>query len=162
MARNRFSPLVQSSVLAFVTLLLVGCDNPQISERWIGFYSFPNDDKKFPLYMDLKIEDGIVTGNALDGNMEEATVGGTVEGESYSLHLHPVKYGSNTNQDVYYRGVRSNDSIVGEWQHVVGVKGSWNANMTGLAPKEAMKPYEVACAEGKVAGRDTAEIRCEQ
>jgi len=136
---------------------VVGGEEVPKSERWIGTYLYPNHSMKFPLYMDLTITGGRVSGRAFDGNMEEGTISGSVEGAAYSLLLHPLKQGASAEQDIRYRGIRSNDSISGEWEHVVGVQGKWTASLTDLTPKEALRLHAPPC---KQARRTTVPASC--
>jgi len=117
--------------------VLGGCE--ERSEKWVGTYSFPNDSTKFPLYLDLVVKGEQISGRAFDGSMEEAAVSGSVRGEQYELLLHPLKQGASTGQDIHYRGKRAKDTVVGEWEHVVGVKGTWTATITALAAKDALQ-----------------------
>jgi hypothetical protein len=126
-------------------VLMAACAEEPKSERWISVYSYPNDSTKFPLYLEITVKDGHVLGRALDGNMNEGIITGSTDGSSYSLLLHPLKQGSSSDQDIRYKGDRSKDSIVGEWIHVVGVKGPWTATSTKLGPKEALAPYKLPC-----------------
>lgn len=157
---NYFNHLLTVTAFCVALLLFSGCDNPKIDEKWIGFYTYPNDETKFAFYMDLTIEDGVVTGRAWDGNMEEAIIGGTIDGGSYSLTLHPEKQGKSKSQDLYYRGIRVKDSIVGEWEHVVGVIGSWNATVTDLAPADALKLYQLPCPKQNLASGNSTKSEC--
>jgi len=136
------------------TALLLGCSEETISEKWIGHYSYPGSDVKFPLHVDIQIQGRKVKGVAFDGNMEEASVSGSVENGSYSLLLHPLKHGENKSQDVYYRGKRSGNTIVGEWEHVVGAKGAWVSSLTVLGPTEAIKPHKFPCETIQVSNLD--------
>jgi hypothetical protein len=149
-------------LIGIVALVLAACEEAPKSERWIGVYSFPNDSTKFPLYMNITIEGGKVSGRAFDGNMEEASISGKAKDGSYSLLLHPIKQGSSVKQDIYYRGKRSNDVIVGKWEHVVGVKGPWNATATELSPKEALKLHEISCEASNVVSGNITESACKK
>jgi hypothetical protein len=130
---------MELALYALAVGLSVGCEQTPRSERWIGAYSYPNNSLKFPLYLDLTVKGEQVSGRAFDSNMEEAAISGTVNGAQYSLRLHPLKQGASSAQDIHYRGKRAKDGILGEWEHVVGVKGSWTATTTELGPKEALK-----------------------
>ena len=153
--------LIKASLCAVAVLLTTACEEAPKSERWMGVYSYPNDSTKFSLYLDITIERGHVSGRAFDGNLEEATISGNVEDASYSLLLHPIKQGSSSSQDIHYRGMRSKDSIVGEWEHVVGVKGLWTATTTEISPKEALKLHEMPCERGSsVASRTLTKPAC--
>ncbi|MEW8291521.1 MAG: hypothetical protein AB2672_13415 [Candidatus Thiodiazotropha endolucinida] len=134
--------------------LLVSCSNEVKNEKWIGYYKFEGNEIQFPLHLDIQIQDEKVKGLAFDGSMEKATVAGTVKDGFYELLLHPVKHGEKTNQDVHYRGKRTGDAIVGEWEHVVGVKGPWVSNITNNGPREAMEPYRIPCEDVKVSSRE--------
>ena len=136
---------IKVSFYAASIVLMAACVEEPKSERWISVYSYPNDSTKFPLYLEITVKGGHVLGRALDGNMNEGTISGSVDGSSYSLLLHPLKQGSSSDQDIRYKGDRSKDSIVGEWTHVVGVKGPWTAMSTELGPKEALAPYKLPC-----------------
>ena len=141
--------------LCLLTLtLLFGCSKEVTSEKWIGHYMFTGKDIQFPLHIDIQIQDGKVRGVAFDGSMEKATVTGAMENGSYELLLHPVKHGENTTQDVYYRGKRTGDSIVGEWEHVVGVTGPWVSKITDFEPAEAIEQYRIPCEDIKVSGKE--------
>lgn len=130
---------------ALVMTMTLGCQEAPRSERWIGTYSYPNNPMKFPLYLDIKIEGARVSGRAFDSSMEEASVSGTVDGERYELLLHPLKHGTSSGQDIHYRARRAKDSLTGEWEHVVGVKGPWIATVTDLAAKEALELNAPPC-----------------
>ena len=138
---------INACLCALVIALVMGCEETPKTQRWIGAYMYPGYSEKFPIYLDITITGGRVSGRSFDGNMEEATVSGSVEGAAYSLLLHPLKQGASTEQDVHFRGMRSNDSIVGEWEHVVGAKGKWTASLTDLAPNEALRLYIPPCEQ---------------
>ena len=144
-------------IWALAFSLMGGCEEATKSERWIGTYLYPNHTMEFPLYMEITITGGRVSGRAFDSTMDEATISGSVEGAAYSLLLHPLKHGASKEQDVHFRGTRSNGSITGEWEHVVGVKGKWTASKTDLAPMEALNLYALPCDEAK---RNTKEASC--
>lgn len=97
--------------------------------------------------MTLIIQDDVVTGQAIDGNMEKATISGSIEAGFYSLLLHPLKHGSKTNQDVTYQGQRLGNTIEGEWVHVVGAKGPWKANITTKSVRETIQPNSLPCKQ---------------
>lgn len=139
--KRRLKVVVRGLCLPII-ILIFGCSKEIVSEKWIGYYLYPGSDIQFPLYLDIQIQDGTVQGIAFDGSMEKAAITGTVENGSYVLLLHPVKHGEQKNQDVYYRGKRSGDTItiVGEWEHIVGVTGAWASNRTELGPTEAIEP----------------------
>ena len=132
---------------------MTACAEVPKPERWISVYSYPNNQKKFPLYFEITVKEGLVIGRAFDGNMNEGTVRGSFDGSSYSLLLHPLKQGLSTDQDVRYKGERSKDSIEGEWEHVVGVKGPWTATATKLEAKKALEPYKLECEESGTSER---------
>jgi len=149
---------IKVSFYAASIVLMAACVEEPKSERWISVYSYPNDSTKFPLYLEITVKGGHVLGRALDGNMNEGTISGSVDGSSYSLLLHPLKQGSSSDQDIRYKGDRSKDSIVGEWTHVVGVKGPWTAMSTELGPKEALAPYKLPCEGSSTAVRPPAPV----
>lgn len=137
--------IIQGAMCALVLTTMLGCQEAPQSERWIGTYSFPSDSTKFPLYLDITIEGARVSGRAFDGSMEEAAVSGTVNGDKYDLLLHPLKYGTSSEQDIHYRAQRAKDSLRGKWEHVAGAKGPWTATITDLAAKEALKFHALPC-----------------
>jgi hypothetical protein len=141
---------MELALYALTVGLIVGCEQAPRSERWTGAYSYPNNSLTFPLYLDLTVKGEHVSGRAFDGNMEEAAISGTVNGAQYSLLLHPLKQGASSAQDIYYRGKRAEDGIVGEWEHVVGVKGRWTATTTELGPKEALKLHASPCEPSSI------------
>lgn len=156
MRHQQILSIIQGAACAFVLTMTVGCQETPRSERWIGTYSFPNDSTKFPLYLEITVDGARVSGRAFDGSMEEATVSGTVNGEKYELLLHPLKHGTSSAQDIHYRARRAKDSLVGEWEHVVGVKGPWAATSTDLAAKEALKLHAPPCDPTTVMQKPTA------
>jgi|SRR5213083_612775 len=160
MIRRHISITIKAALYA-LAVALVACEEGPKSERWIGVYSYPNNSMKFPLYLDITVKGRDVSGRAFDGNMEEAAVSGRVEGAQYSLLLHPLKQGSSTGQDIHYRGKRSEDSIVGEWEHVVGAKGGWNATTTELPPAPALKLHALPCERASV-DRKTTTAACDK
>jgi hypothetical protein len=137
---KRLSAIILGLCLSTI-LILLAYPEEAFSEKWIGHYMYPGHDDKFPIYLDIRIQGVEVEGESFDGNMERATVTGSVENGFYNLLLHPVKHGDKTNQDVYYRGKRTGDSINGEWEHVVGVTGPWVSTITALGPEKALEPY---------------------
>ena len=138
-----------------------GCTQEPISEKWIGYYSFPSHTVKFPLYIDIVIYSEAVNGTAIDGSNDKAIVTGTLKDGYYSLLLHPEKYGKNTDQDVWYKGSRSDNNIVGKWVHVAGPSGPWNATLTTLGPVEAIKPYIKPCKKAETKGNHIESNNCE-
>jgi hypothetical protein len=159
MIRRHIPIIIKAVFYALALALMLSCEESPKSERWIGVYSYPNNSTKFSLYLDLTVKGRDVSGRAFDGNMEEATVSGRVDGTQYSLLLHPQKQGSSTGQDIHYRGKRSEDSIVGEWEHVVGVKGSWNAATTELPAGPALKLHALPCERASI-DRKTTVASC--
>jgi hypothetical protein len=150
-----------SAALFAVTLLLIaGCENHSRPEKWVGTYTYSNDSPKFPIYFDLTIVGEHVAGRAFDGNMEEADITGNIAEHSYSLLLHPLKQGSSTDQDIRFRGTRSQDAIVGEWEHVVGVNGAWSAKATELPPNDAIRVLLPPCQPGNIADREATGHAC--
>lgn len=145
MIRGHITYAIKALLCAVAVVLMASCAEAPKSERWISVYSYPNNSTKFPLYLEITIKGGRVLGRAFDGNMNEGTISGSVDGPSYSLLLHPLKQGSSSDQDIRYKGERLKDSIVGEWEHVVGVKGPWTATATKLELKEALEPYKPPC-----------------
>ena len=137
----------------FLTLAILSfnCSAEIVNEKWIGHYSFPNSDIEFPLHISIQIRGSQVSGTAIDGNMEEATVSGTVVSNEYDLLLHPIKHGDSKNQDVRYKGKRSGDEIAGEWIHVVGPRGPWISGLTDLNAKEAIKVKQEPCKNAHLA-----------
>ena len=136
-------------VILFISLglLLTSCKNEITTEVWVGTYAFPKDSADFPLYMQLNVHRGVVSGRAFDGSLEEASIDGTIKQGYYSLILHPLKHGSNQEQDVTYRGQRSGNTINGEWVHTVGVSGPWKALITHMSLNEAMEDSRPPCVE---------------
>lgn len=132
-------------LLPFALILVLSCSTETVNENWIGHYSFPGHEIDFPLHMSIQIKGKEVSGLAIDGNMEEATISGTIENGSYELLLHPVKHGDSKEQDVHYRGKRTGNEIVGEWEHVVGAKGAWVSKLTSLQAEEALKGFDASC-----------------
>jgi hypothetical protein len=128
---------------------LLGCTNGPLSEKWLGHYSFPNNDVEFPLYLSIHIEGARVSGMALDGSMEQAVITGSVREGRYELLLHPLKHGNDKSQDVHYRGKRTGDRIVGEWEHVAGVRGPWSSEITDLDAEEAIRLIRPPCKESE-------------
>ena len=151
MSHRGIRSITLGAIFALVLAIMAGCQGSLRSERWIGIYSFPNHSTKFPLYLDITVEGKRVSGRAFDGSMEEAAVSGTVDGDQYELLLHPLKHGTSSEQDIYYRARRAKDSLVGEWEHVIGVKGPWVASITELAAKEALKLHTPPCEPTTVA-----------
>ena len=147
--------------LVVCVAVMVGCSKEPISERWIGYYSFQSHPVKFPLYVDIVIEGESVHGTAIDGSNEKAAVTGTVIDGYYSLLLHPEKHGNNKGQDVWYKGSRNDNNIVGEWVHVVGPSGPWSATLTTLGPVEAIKPYIKPCKKAETKGNHSESDNCE-
>jgi hypothetical protein len=152
-----FSSIVNFILLISVGLLLSSCEKAPSTELWIGTYTFPTDSPDFPLYMELTIQGGVVSGLAFDGTLEDASVIGTIEENYYSLLLHPVKHGSNRDQDVTYRGQRSGDMIVGEWVHVVGASGPWKAQLTNKSLHEAMEFHRPPCSRASKNDEEVCE-----
>lgn len=153
MISGKIKSTINALLCALAVTLLAGCEESPKSERWIGTYLFPNHSIEFPLYMDITITKGRVSGRAFDGTMDEATISGSVDGDAYAFLLHPLKHGASTEQDVHFRGIRSANSIVGEWEHVVGVKGKWTASATDLPPKEALEQYIPPCDQASQSTR---------
>jgi hypothetical protein len=89
--------------------------------------------------------------------MEEAAVSGTVNGEKYDLLLHPLKHGTSSEQDIHYRARRTKDTLAGEWEHAVGVKGPWIATITDLAAIDALKLHAPPCKPTTVARKPTVD-----
>ena len=127
--------------------VLAGCGEIEREERWLGHYHLPGVAEEFPIYLHLSIHGGEVLGNAVDGNLEEATILGVVEERKYELLLHPTKHGDHRGQDVYYRAQRTGDSLVGEWEHVVGATGEWEAELTDLSQAAAESVFAAPCNE---------------
>lgn len=153
-------PSVSAALCAAALVLAAACAEPTRTERWVGTYSYPKESPNFPIYFDIAIQGRRVSGRAFDGKLEEASISGEFEGQSYSLLLHPLKQGSSTSQDIHFRGIRSNSSVAGEWEHVVGVKGAWSVEATDLAPNDAMEKYQTPCTPSKSAGKNTTEHPC--
>lgn len=151
MSRRGILSITLGAILGLVLAMMAGCQDSPRSERWIGTYSFPNHSTKFPLYLDIRVEGKRVSGRAFDGSMEEAAVSGTVNENEYDLLLHPLKQGTSSEQDIHYRARRAKDSLVGEWEHVIGVRGPWAASITELAAKEALKLHPPPCEPTTVA-----------
>ena len=151
MSRRGIRSITLGAICALVLAMMAGCQDAPRSERWIGTYSFPNRSTEFPLYLDITVEGKRVSGRAFDGSMEEAVVSGTVNGDQYDLLLHPLKHGTSSEQDIHYRGRRAKDSLAGEWEHVIGVKGPWTASITELAAKEALKLHTPPCESTTIA-----------
>jgi hypothetical protein len=139
----------------FLVIFITGCSKTTVNEKWIGHYSFPGNEIEFPLHVNIQVNGTRVTGIAIDGNMEEATISGSVEDGMYDLLLHPVKHGESKSQDVYYRGRRSGDEIVGEWEHVVGAKGPWVSKLTDLDAEEAIKILTGPCEPDNAANSNS-------
>lgn len=151
MTRRRIRAITLGAIWALALATMAGCQDSPRSEKWIGTYSFPNHSTKFPLYLDIRVEGKRVSGRAFDGSMEEAAVSGSVNGDQYDLLLHPLKHGTSSEQDVHYRARRAEDSLVGEWEHVIGVRGPWAASITALAAKDALKLHTPPCEPTTVA-----------
>lgn len=140
-----FTKYTMMLLITMCVLTTSGCTKDPVKEKWIGHYSFPSHPEKFPLYVDIVINGEAVRGKAIDGNREIATVTGTLKNGYYELLLHPMKHGENKKQDVWYKGNRNGNHIIGEWEHVVGAGGPWNATLTTLGVNEAIKPYIKPC-----------------
>ena len=137
----------QANLTLFLLLgiLSFSCLAEDVNENWIGHYSFPGSDIGFPLYISIQISGTQVSGTAVDGNKELATVSGTAANNSYDLLLHPLKHGDNKDQDVRYKGKRSGNEIAGEWVHVVGPRGPWTSKLTDLNAEEAIEVLQGQC-----------------
>jgi len=142
---------MEAILCTLMIMLVAGCEEAPKSERWIGTYLYPNSSIEFPLYLELTIRGGQVSGRAFDGNMEEATIAGTLSDIHYALLLHPLNQGSSSSQDIHYRGKRSENTIEGEWEHVVGMKGRWRATTTELGAAEALRLYAPPCEPAQTA-----------
>jgi len=139
----------QQSLIAFLVLalsLINACGNQTRYERWVGHYKFPESDVEFPFYMELVISGKKVTGRSVDPS-DVATIRGSLLGEHYELLFHPLDQGDSTDQDIYFRGTRRVDDIVGEWEHVVGVVGPWSAKLTELEEIEALDLSGLPCID---------------
>ncbi len=90
--------------ICFLIIFAGGCSRAPVNEKWIGPYSFPGSEIEFSLHVSIQIKGKQVTGLAVDGNMEEAPISGSIGKGMYDLLLHPSKPGESKNQDVYYRG----------------------------------------------------------
>ena len=139
------------TLFLILAILSFNCSAEVVNEKWIGYYSFPSSDIEFPLHISIQIRGTQVSGTAMDGNMEEATVSGTVVSNVYDLLLHPIKHGENKNQDVRYKGKRSGDEIAGEWIHIVGPRGPWISRLTDLNAEEAIKVKQEPCKRAHLA-----------
>ena len=139
-----FQTIALISLLAIAIQDLAGAIDVK-EEKWIGYYLFPGHNVKLPLYLELKIKGNNVSGSAVDGSDEVASVVGTIENGNYELLLHPLKHGSSKEQDVWYRGNRRNNLIEGKWVHVVGASGPWYSELTELNAEEALRPYKTTC-----------------
>ena len=157
--------IISNKLKPFLLLICVavsgGCTKEPVNEKWIGYYSFPSHSEKFPLYVEIIIKGESINGTAIDGNNEKATVTGTLKNGYYSLLLHPEKHGKNKSQDVWYKGNRKGNNIIGEWEHVVGAGGPWNAAITTLDPVEAIKPYIKPCKEVENTNIESESNNCE-
>ena len=149
-----------AALCAVALALTTACAEPTRPEKWVGTYSYSKDSPNFPIYLDITVQGKHVSGRAFDGNMEEASISGTLEGPSYSFLLHPLKQGSSSSQDIQFRGTRSDSSVTGEWEHVVGAKGAWSVKATDLPPSDAIKQHQMPCKPSESASRNTTERPC--
>lgn len=151
---DRKQPIPGGRFLMPLLVFLAACagqeQEQEQREKWIGHYEAPGVDVEFPVFMELAISAGVVSGRSADST-EVATVKGTVDGDKYELLLHPLDEGESTDQDIYFRGTRTGDIITGEWEHVVGVGGPWTARITELDEREALQLYQSPCEDEKVA-----------
>lgn len=145
--RNLLASIFGFILFISLGVLLASCKKELDTEIWVGTYAFPTDSPDFPLYMELNVQRGVVSGRAFDGSLEEALINGTIKQDYYSLLLHPLKHGSNRGQDVTYRGQRSGDTINGEWIHTVGGSGPWQARITHMSLSEAMEASRTSCVQ---------------
>lgn len=132
--------------ILIASLLIGGCVSHDRTEHWIGYYQYPGVEDRFSIYMEFSIRNGMVSGLATDSS-GLADIKGTFVAGHYELLLHPMNQGGSVEQDVWFRGVRSRDTIVGEWEHVVGVSGHWAASITDLEAESALRLERLPCDE---------------
>lgn len=149
-----------AALLTVALALTTACAEPTRPEKLVGTYSYSNGSPNFPIYFDITVQGKRVSGRAFDGNMEESSISGTLEGASYSFVLHPLKQGSSPSQDIWFRGTRSDTSVTGGWEHVVGAKGAWSVKATNLPPSDAIKQYQIPCKPSESASRNSTERPC--
>lgn len=138
-------------LMCFLIMFAGGCSRAPVNEKWIGHYSFPGSEIEFPLHVSIQLKAKQVTGLAVDGNMEKASISWSIETGMHDLLLHPSKPGESKNQDVYYRGKRSGDEIAGEWEHVAEAKGPWSSKNTDLDAAQAIKMLSKPCEPSQTA-----------
>ncbi|WP_372836253.1 hypothetical protein [Pontibacterium sp.] len=116
-------------------------------ENWVMTYSFSDGVELPALYLEVVLNNDQISGVAKDDSEDLASLTGSVNQQSYQFTIHRFEMGNDTSQDIIFKGVRVGNQISGKWQHVVGVSGQWSAELTTLAPKEALKPYLKPCKE---------------
>ena len=140
--------MLSTNITLCFALLLFGCESKvestvtqrflPVNEKWIGYWQYPSQERKYPIYFELKITDRGVSGKTLEKNGDITKIKGAREGNEYVLTAHPIQQGDSKEEDVVFRGQRSGDTMTGTWTHFVGAEGPWRVEVTNLEAEPAL------------------------